>query len=118
MALFTPAKGFTTLDFQTNTNTRTTTSVSGITHRIKTGNQFWSFKLKSTAMNKADMMTDYSFIVQQDGMYGSFTIVPSEIGSTRGTASGTITVSGVTVVETEAGGVALGLTVGSSNSLL
>ena len=115
MALFTPAKGFTTLDFQTNTNTRTTTSVSGITHRIKTGNQFWSFKLKSTAMNKADMMTDYSFIVQQDGMYGSFTIVPSEIGSTRGTASGTITVSGVTVVETEAGGVALGLTVGSSN---
>ena len=93
MALFTPAKGFTTLDFQTNTNTRTTTSVSGITHRIKTGNQFWSFKLKSTAMNKADMMADYSFIVQQDGQYGSFTIVPSEIGSTRGTATGVITVN-------------------------
>ena len=91
MALFTPAKGFRTLDFQTNTNTRTTTSVSGITHRIKTGNQFWSFKLQSTAMNKADMMADYSFIVQQNGMYGSFTIVPSEIGSTRGTATGTLT---------------------------
>ena len=91
MALFTPAKGFRTLDFQTNTNTRITTSVSGITHRIKTGNQFWSFKLQSTAMNKADMMADYSFIVQQNGMYGSFTIVPSEIGSTRGTATGTLT---------------------------
>ena len=66
MALFTPTKGFKTLDFQTNTNTRTTTSVSGITHRIKTGNQFWSFKLQSPAMTKADMMADYSFIVQQD----------------------------------------------------
>ena len=91
MALFTPAKGFKTLDFQTNTNTRTTTSVSGITHRIKTGGQSWSFKLKSPAMTKADMMADYSFIVQQDGQYGSFTIVPSEIGSTRGTATGTLT---------------------------
>ena len=110
MALFTPAKGFTTLDFQTNTNTRTTTSVSGITHRIKTGNQFWSFKLKSTAMNKADMMADYSFIVQQDGQYGSFTIVPSEIGSTRGTASGTITVN--TTVSTDP---VLSPALGSSN---
>ena len=91
MALFTPTKGFTTLDFQTNTNTRTTTSVSGITHRIKTGGQSWSFKLKSPAMTKADMMADYSFIVQQDGKYGSFTIVPSEIGSTKGTATGTLT---------------------------
>ena len=91
MALFTPAKGFKTLDFQTNTNTRITTSVSGITHRIKTGGQSWSFKLKSPAMTKADMMADYSFIVQQDGQYGSFTIVPSAIGSTRGTATGTLT---------------------------
>ena len=110
MALFTPAKGFTTLDFQTNTNTRTTTSVSGITHRIKTGNQYWSFKLKSPAMTKADMMADYSFIVQQDGMYGSFTIVPSEIGSTRGTASGTITVN--TTVSTDP---VLSPALGSSN---
>ena len=110
MALFTPTKGFKTLDFQTNTNTRTTTSVSGITHRIKTGNQYWSFKLKSPAMTKADMMADYSFIVQQDGMYGSFTIVPSEIGSTRGTASGTITVN--TTVSTDP---ALSPALGSSN---
>ena len=43
-------------------------------------------------MTKADFLADYSFLVQQDGQFGSFTIVPPEIGSTRGTASGTVTV--------------------------
>jgi len=41
--------GFETLDFQSNTNSRVTVSVSGKTQRIKTGSQFWSFKLKSSA---------------------------------------------------------------------
>ena len=91
MALFTPAKGYRTLDFQSNTATRSTESVSGKTFRIKTGAQKWSFKLQSPAMSKADMMADYSFLLQQDGQLTAFTIVPSEIGSTRGTASGTLT---------------------------
>ncbi len=115
MALFTATKGYKTLDWQSNTNSRVTTAVSGKTQRIKTGSQHWSFKLKSPALSRADFMTDYSFVVQLDGQVTSFTIVPPEIGSTRGTASGTITVSGVTVAETESGGVALGLTAGSSN---
>lgn len=84
-------KGFQTLDFQSNTTTRVTVSVSGKTQRIRTGGQYWSFKLKSPAMTRADMMADYAFIVQQDGQYESFTIVPPEISSTRGTASGTLT---------------------------
>ncbi len=92
MALFTPSKGYRTLDFQSNSNTRVTTSVSGKTHRRKIGAQSWTMKLQSPPMSKADFMADYSFIVQLDGQYDSFTIVPPEIGSTRGTASGTITV--------------------------
>ena len=84
-------KGFQTLDFQSNTTTRVTVSVSGKTQRIRVGGQYWSFKLKSPAMTRADMMADYAFIVQQDGQYESFTIVPPEISSTRGTASGTLT---------------------------
>tara|TARA_B100000214_G_scaffold363269_1_gene328615 strand:+ start:181 stop:810 length:630 start_codon:yes stop_codon:yes gene_type:complete len=115
MALFTASKGFKTLDWQSNVNTRTTETVSGKTFRVKTGNQKWSFRLSSPAMSKADFLADYTFFIQRDGTYESFTIVPPEIGSTRGTASGTITVSGVTVAETESGGVALGLTAGSSN---
>ena len=88
--------GFETLDFQSNTNSRVTVSVSGKTQRIKTGSQFWSFKLKSSAMSRDDMMSDFAFIVQQDGQVESFTIVPPTISSTRGTASGTITVANVT----------------------
>lgn len=91
MALFTPAQGFSTLDFQSNSSTRMTTSVSGITHRRKIGAQSWTMKIQSPQMSKADFLADYSFIVQQDGQFGSFTIVPPEIGSTRGTASGTLT---------------------------
>jgi len=83
--------GFQTLDFQSNTNSRVTVSVSGRTQRIKTGAQYWSFKLKSPPMARDDMMADFAFIVQQDGQVGSFTIVPPTISSTRGTASGTLT---------------------------
>ena len=93
MALFTPSKGFKTLDFQTNSNTRVTTSVSGKTHRRKIGAQFWSARLKSPQMAKADFMADYSFVVQQDGQFGSFTIILPEVSSSKGTVSGTITVN-------------------------
>jgi hypothetical protein len=109
--------GFQTLDFQSNTNSRVTVSVSGKTQRIKTGSQFWSFKLKSPAMTREDMMSDFAFIVQQDGQVESFTIVPPEISSTRGTATGTITVANVTsdtpTMSLAAGSSAIGISGGS-----
>lgn len=83
--------GFTTLNFTSNSNTRVTVSVSGKTQRLKTGEQYWSFSLKSPKQNRAEAMVDYSFLVTQDGQAGSFTIVPPEISSARGTASGTLT---------------------------
>ena len=109
--------GFQTLDFQSNTNSRVTVSVSGKTQRIKTGAQFWSFKLKSPAMTREDMMADFAFIVQQDGQVESFTIVPPTISSTRGTASGTITVANVTsespLISLASGSSAIGVTGGT-----
>ena len=88
-----PTVGFTTLDFQSNNNSKITTSMSGRTQRIKTGAQYWSFKLQSPALSRADFFAQYSFVVQQEGQVGSFTIVPPVISSTRGTASGTVTVN-------------------------
>ena len=88
-----PTTGFDTLDFQSNVNSRVTVSVSGKAQRLKVGAQYWSFKLRSPAMSRADFMSVYSFIVKQDGQYGSFTVVPPVVASTRGTASGTITVN-------------------------
>jgi hypothetical protein len=88
-----PTVGFTTLDFQSNNNSKITTSMSGRTQRIKTGAQYWSFKLQSPPLSRADFFAQYSFVVQQEGQVGSFTIVPPVISSTRGTASGTVTVN-------------------------
>jgi len=88
-----PTAGFSAVNWQSNTISRITTSVSGITKRLKTGAQYWSFSLKSPALSRADFMSLYSFIVKQDGQYGSFTVVPPVISTTRGTASGTITVN-------------------------
>jgi hypothetical protein len=88
-----PTVGFETLDFQSNVTNRITTAVSGKAQRIRVGAQYWSFKLKSPAMTRSEFMTAYSFIVKQDGQYGSFTVVPPVVSNTTGTATGTITVN-------------------------
>ena len=88
-----PTAGFTTLDFQSVNNNKVTTSISGRTQRIKTGVQYWSFKLESPPLDRNDFFSQYSFIVQQEGQVESFTIVPPVVGSTRGTAAGTVTVN-------------------------
>ena len=88
-----PTAGFRTLDFQSVNNNKVTTSISGRTQRIKTGVQYWSFKLESPPLDRNDFFSQYSFIVQQEGQVESFTIVPPVVGSTRGTAAGTVTVN-------------------------
>jgi|TARA_R110000824_G_scaffold43061_3_gene126101 hypothetical protein len=91
MALFTVSAGFKTLDFQSNTASRVTRSVSGVTQRLKTGAQYWSFKLASPSLTRAQALADYSFFIQQDGQVTAFTIAPPEVSSARGTVSGTLT---------------------------
>ena len=93
---FTVSAGYQTVDFQSITNTRVTTSVSGVTQRIQTGGQFFSFKLKSPNLTSAQAMADYSFFMKQLGQAESFVVTPPVISSSRGTASGTITVQNVT----------------------
>jgi len=88
-----PTAGFTALDLQSNVVSRVSESVSGKTQRIKLGAQYWTFKLKSPPLNRTDFNALYSFIVQQDGQYESFVVVPPVISSTTGTMSGTVTCS-------------------------
>ena len=90
---FPSTTGFTTLDFTSNTNTRTSVSVSGKTQRLQTGSQYWSFTLKSPKKDRADVMSDYAFLVTQNGQADTFTIVPPVITDARGTASGVITIN-------------------------
>jgi hypothetical protein len=88
-----PTAEFTTMEFRSNNNVKSTISVSGRTQRVKAGGQFWSFTLESPALTKTDFFSQYSFIVKQNGQAESFTIVPPEIASTKGTASGIFTIT-------------------------
>lgn len=83
------------MELKSNTRTRLTESVSGRTQRIKSGAQYWSFKLKSPPLQRSEFNAIYSFIVQQDGQAEAFTVTPPVIASTTGTASGTVTVADV-----------------------
>ena len=102
--------GFTTLDFTSNTNTRTSVSVSGKTQRLQTGSQYWSFSLRSPKKDRADAMVDYAFLVTQNGQAESFTIVPPVITDARGNASSTVSVANHTSVSP-----AMSLAAGSKN---
>lgn len=102
--------GFTTTNFSSQTTSRVSVSVSGKTQRIKTGQQFFTFKLKSPKMTRLQVDADFSFIAAQDGQVESFTIVPPVISSSKGTASGT-----VTVVNATSSAPVLSLAAGSKN---
>lgn len=114
MASFPLTAGFRTLDFTSNTATRQTTSLSGVTQRVRLGQHFWTMTLKSPPMSRADFMADYSFIVAQEGQFNAFTIVPPTLGSTRGTMTGTVTVSDATsttpLLDPSAGSKTVGIT--------
>ena len=112
-----PTAGFTAMELQTNTRSRLTESVSGQTQRIKSGAQYWSFKLKSPPLSRSDFNAIYSFIIQQDGQVESFTVVPPVIASTTGTAAGTVTVADVNTADpllsTSAGSSSVGVSGGT-----
>lgn len=108
-----PTTGFTTIDLQSKTRSRFTESISGQTQRIKIGAQYWTFKLKSPPLSRADFNSIFSFVVQQDGKVESFTVVPPVISNTTGTMTGTMTVSSVSsadpLMSTSAGSSAVGV---------
>jgi hypothetical protein len=108
-----PTAGFTALDLQSNTNSRLTQSVSGQTQRLKSGAQYWSFKLKSPPLSRSDFNAIFSFIVQQDGQVEAFSVVPPVISSTTGTMTGTVTVADVNTADplmsTSAGSTSVGV---------
>lgn len=88
-----PSANFTAMDFQSNTNTRVTTSISGRTQRAQAAGQFFSFKLQSVPLTRTEFNAINAFITNQKGRLESFTVVPPIVGSTSGTASGTATIT-------------------------
>jgi hypothetical protein len=90
-----PTAGFTTMEFKSNTQTRTTQTLSGRVQRAQINSQYFSFKLVSPPLTRAEYMPIMAFIMKQGGKFDSFTVIPPSISSTRGTASGTTTVADI-----------------------
>ena len=89
-----PTTGFTVMEFRSNTQTRLTQSLSGKTQRQQIAGQFWSFKLQSPPLTRAEFQPIMAFIMKQGGRFDSFQVVPPLVNDALGTASGTLTSNG------------------------
>ena len=80
-------------EVSSNTTTRQTSTLTNRVIRKQIQGQYWSMKLSTVPLGRDDYATLYAFLVAQSGSFESFTFVPPVIGSSRGTAAGTITVN-------------------------
>jgi hypothetical protein len=62
------------------------------------GSQRWAITATFNPMTRAEFMPVYSFILAQKGQLEKFQFVPPVVGSTSGTASGTVITSGATSI--------------------
>lgn len=74
----------------------TSQSISGKMQVRAIGGQRWSFTAKYNPMTREEFNPVFAFVISQQGMLGDFTIVPPVIGSTSGTATGTMAANGAT----------------------
>lgn len=57
------------------------------------GGHRWALAAAYAPMTRAEFMPVYAFIIAQKGQFETFQIVPPVVGSTAGTATGTVTTS-------------------------
>jgi hypothetical protein len=66
-------------------------SLSGRRQVRGIGSQRWALTASYNPMTRAEFMPVYAFIVAQNGQFETFTFSPPVVGSTSGTATGTVT---------------------------
>ena len=88
-----PTAGFNAMELKSNTQTRSTQTLSGRTQRSQINSQYFSFKLVSPPLTRTEYAPIMAFIMKQGGKFGSFTVVPPLLSSTAGTAAGTHTIT-------------------------
>lgn len=70
------------------------TSHSGRRNVRQLGAQRWKLTGTYSNLTRDQFMPLYAFSISQDGMYGSFDLVPEDLSTPRGAASGTPVVNG------------------------
>lgn len=66
-------------------------SLSGRRQVRGIGSQRWAITASYNPMTRAEFMPVFSFIVAQDGQFETFQFVPPIVGTTAGSATGTVT---------------------------
>jgi hypothetical protein len=84
---------FNALNLQSESPTLFSETVSGRMQSRKIGGQKWTFTAAYPPMTRAEFNPVFAYIVAQEGRHGVFTVVPTMISNTSGTASGTVTCS-------------------------
>lgn len=74
---------FVSASITSETTTRITESLSGITYRKAVGTQHWLMTVTSKSLDRAEQGALFAFLAKQEGMLGSFTFVPPIYGSTN-----------------------------------
>lgn len=85
---------FQSINLRSVNSTASNESISGKMTVRSLGSHRWEFTASYDRLTKEEFNPVYAYIVSQGGMLGSFTIYPSEINNTRGTAAGAVLVNG------------------------
>lgn len=99
---------FQSINFRSNSPVTSNTSISGKRTVRSLNSQRWEFSARYDRLTKEEFGPVYAFLISQGGQLGEFSVIPTEISSARGNASGTCTIG----VTTNAGSstVVVGLT--------
>ena len=84
---------FNAINLQSESPTLFSETVSGRMQSRKIGGQKWTFTASYPPLTRSEFNPVFSFVVSQQGRHGVFTIVPTGINSTNGTATGTVATS-------------------------
>ena len=84
---------FNGINLQSDSPSLMSSAVNGRMQSRKIGGQKWAFTASYAPMTRAEFNPVFAFVVSQQGSHGVFTIVPTAISSTSGTASGTVSTS-------------------------
>ena len=85
---------FQSINFRSNNFVSTSESINGKIKVRAIGAQRWEFTASYDRLTKAEAGIVSAYIISQGGRFGEFQIQPTEIGSTRGTATGVVEANG------------------------
>ena len=85
---------FATINLKSSHSTLSSIAQSGRRQVRSLGGHSWAFTAKYDRLTRAEFMPVYAFAISQRGQFGSFTIIPPDLATPQGVATGTPLVNG------------------------